>query len=70
MKKILLITMLALSLHASICWSLEVEDFVEFDWVKNPRTPINGVDKNYRLLHAYFVNEKLISCYYTDSEFR
>ena len=70
MKKILLITILALSLQANQCWNLELAKYIKFNWVKNARTPINAIDENYRLLHAYYVYDEIIGCYYIDSDYK
>ena len=59
MNKLLLITMLGLSLQANQCWNLELAKYIKFNWVKN-----------YRLLHAYYLYDEIIGCYYIDSDYK
>tara|TARA_R110001632_G_scaffold81189_2_gene180987 strand:+ start:778 stop:990 length:213 start_codon:yes stop_codon:yes gene_type:complete len=70
MKKILLITILALSLQANQCWNLETQNWINFNWVKNAKDLINAIDENHRQLHAYHLHDEIVSCFYTDSEYK
>tara|TARA_R110000744_G_scaffold377487_1_gene492548 strand:+ start:1454 stop:1666 length:213 start_codon:yes stop_codon:yes gene_type:complete len=70
MKKLLLITMLALLLQASQCWNLEKKDWISFEWAEWTGTLANGIEDSKRLLYVYPIYDGKIACYYLDSDFR
>mgnify|MGYP003627222487 CR=1 FL=1 len=71
MKKLLLITMLALSLQANQCWHLELKYWINFNELTNEKTPLlSGYDEDFRPLHAYTIPNNKLACFYLYSDFR
>ena len=65
MKKLLLLIALYVSLNADICWNIDRNEWIGFDWLIEPTVESNSVDEELRSMFTYQTTKDSYSCQYT-----